>query len=211
MSCCAKDDEVLPLAYLNSHFQTGLKNVLDRAVLAHTETHAQANIDAFTKSTRSRSTSSGASCRSWCARPKARTASSPRALRSRCSPVAPSAELDGEPLPMDTGHIADLQGGIRAAERGRLPRAGDRDAGLRGAHGCGRRHAYGKADEQDLVLRGYVAFLDPPKDGAAAAIEALQRARRFDQGPDWRQRAGRPQDLPGGRAGDRQRRPRRRD
>jgi Mg2+-importing ATPase len=34
---------------------------------------------------------------------------------------------------------------------------------------------YGKADEQDLILRGYVAFLDPPKEGAAAAIEALQR------------------------------------
>ena len=34
-----EDDGVLALAYLNSHFQTGLKNVLDRAVLAHRETH----------------------------------------------------------------------------------------------------------------------------------------------------------------------------
>jgi Mg2+-importing ATPase len=33
---------------------------------------------------------------------------------------------------------------------------------------------YGKADECDLVLRGYVAFLDPPKETAAAAIKALQ-------------------------------------
>ena len=32
-----EDDEVLMLAYLNSHFQTGLRNVLDRAVLAHKE------------------------------------------------------------------------------------------------------------------------------------------------------------------------------
>ena len=39
-----EDDGVLALAYLNSHFQTGLKNVLDRAVLAHTETHVDANI-----------------------------------------------------------------------------------------------------------------------------------------------------------------------
>ena len=30
-----EDDGVLLLAYLNSHFQTGLKNVLDRAVLQH--------------------------------------------------------------------------------------------------------------------------------------------------------------------------------
>ena len=33
------DEEVLVLAYLNSHFQTGLKNVLDRAILQHTEVH----------------------------------------------------------------------------------------------------------------------------------------------------------------------------
>src|SRR6185369_12841182 len=31
-----EDEEVLMLAYLNSHFQTGLKNLLDRAVLEHT-------------------------------------------------------------------------------------------------------------------------------------------------------------------------------
>ena len=37
-----EDEGVLALAYINSHFQTGLKNVLDRAVLAHTETHAHA-------------------------------------------------------------------------------------------------------------------------------------------------------------------------
>ena len=30
-----QDDGVLELAYLNSHFQTGLKNLMDRAVLAH--------------------------------------------------------------------------------------------------------------------------------------------------------------------------------
>ena len=32
-----EDDEVLELAFLNSHFQTGLRNVLDRAILDHTE------------------------------------------------------------------------------------------------------------------------------------------------------------------------------
>jgi len=32
-----------------------------------------------------------------------------------------------------------------------------------------------KNDEHDLVLRGYVAFLDPPKDTAAQALEALHQ------------------------------------
>ena len=39
-----EDQGVLALAYMNSHFQTGLRNVLDRAVLAHTETHSHAKI-----------------------------------------------------------------------------------------------------------------------------------------------------------------------
>jgi Mg2+-importing ATPase len=37
-----------------------------------------------------------------------------------------------------------------------------------------RQAAYAKADEEDLVLTGYVAFLDPPKDTAAKAITALR-------------------------------------
>ena len=56
-----KDDEgVLALAFMNSHFQTGLKSVLDRAILAHTETHAHASIPATPRWTRSPSTSSDA-------------------------------------------------------------------------------------------------------------------------------------------------------
>ncbi|HWO90577.1 MAG TPA: hypothetical protein VNP53_01285, partial [Methylomirabilota bacterium] len=34
---------------------------------------------------------------------------------------------------------------------------------------------YGRDDEKDLILNGYLAFLDPPKDTAAAAIRALQQ------------------------------------
>jgi Mg2+-importing ATPase len=33
--------------------------------------------------------------------------------------------------------------------------------------------AYSKADERELILRGYVAFLDPPKETAKTAIAAL--------------------------------------
>src|SRR5208337_582927 len=34
--------------------------------------------------------------------------------------------------------------------------------------------AYSRDDEKDLVLTGYVAFLDPPKETARSAIQALQ-------------------------------------
>jgi Mg2+-importing ATPase len=42
-------EPVLALAYTNSHFQTGLKNVLDRAVLAHERAHAHARIPELVK------------------------------------------------------------------------------------------------------------------------------------------------------------------
>jgi Mg2+-importing ATPase len=37
------------------------------------------------------------------------------------------------------------------------------------------KRACAREDECDLVLKGYVAFLDPPKKTAATAIEALQK------------------------------------
>src|SRR5581483_2290130 len=43
------DKEVLVLAYLNSHFQTGLKNVMDRAILKHTELHEHLTLPDYAK------------------------------------------------------------------------------------------------------------------------------------------------------------------
>src|SRR2546426_2640238 len=44
-----ESQEVLQDAYLISHFQTGLKNVLDRAVLRHKELHAELSLEKFSK------------------------------------------------------------------------------------------------------------------------------------------------------------------
>ncbi|MGA2062112.1 MAG: HAD-IC family P-type ATPase, partial [Thermoguttaceae bacterium] len=44
-----EDDEVLEFAFLNSHFQTGLRNVLDRAILEHTEVIETAALQTFRK------------------------------------------------------------------------------------------------------------------------------------------------------------------
>jgi Mg2+-importing ATPase len=38
-----------------------------------------------------------------------------------------------------------------------------------------KRNAYSKADECELVLTGYLAFLDPPKDTAIKAVTALRQ------------------------------------
>src|SRR5262249_22023156 len=37
------------------------------------------------------------------------------------------------------------------------------------------KDVFGKDDERNLILKGYVAFLDPPKESATPALVALQR------------------------------------
>ena len=37
---------------------------------------------------------------------------------------------------------------------------------------------YGKADESDLILNGYVAFLDPPKDDGHRGDQGIAGSRR---------------------------------
>jgi Mg2+-importing ATPase len=171
-----EDASVLALAYLNSHFQTGLKNVLDRAVLTHTETHVQANISGFTKVDEipfdfQRRVMSVV-VRTPEGKDRIISKGAPESMFPRCR----SAELDGTVLPMDHQHIEDFKKEyeLLSADGFRVLAIATKDVEPRGAVAAGAT-PYGKADEQDLILRGYVAFLDPPKEGAAAAIEALQR------------------------------------
>ena len=57
--------EVLELAWLNSHYQTGLRNLLDVAVLrARRDASSSAWPRTIERSTNCRSTSSAAACRS---------------------------------------------------------------------------------------------------------------------------------------------------
>ena len=44
MSGARQSDEVLEFAYLNSYYQTGLKNLLDVAVLEHVEVHHELEV-----------------------------------------------------------------------------------------------------------------------------------------------------------------------
>ncbi|MBX3422775.1 MAG: magnesium-translocating P-type ATPase [Pirellulaceae bacterium] len=169
-----EDDGVLALAYMNSHFQTGLKNVLDRAVLAHTETHTHANIPEYAKvdeipfdfqrrimsvvvrtpENKDRIISKGA----------------PEAIFPRCN----SFELDGQLFPMDHAHIETLKHeyGRLSADGFRVLAIASKDIPPRGVV-AGDATPYSQTDESDLILNGYVAFLDPPKETAAKAIQAL--------------------------------------
>jgi Mg2+-importing ATPase len=168
-------DAVLALAYTNSHFQTGLKNVLDRAVLAHEEGHAHARIPELAKvdeipfdfQRRIMSvvvrTPEGADL--------IVSKGAPEAIFPRCV----AFELDGQRLPLDHVHIDEL-----GREYERLSADGFRVLALATKEGpprppvAGGSTPYGKTDECGLVLRGYLAFLDPPKPTCLVAIAALR-------------------------------------
>jgi P-type Mg2+ transporter len=171
-----EDESVLALAYINSHFQTGLKNVLDRAVLAYQASHVHERVRELTKvdeipfdferrimSVVVRTPEGG---------DRIVSKGAPEALFSRCV----NFRLDGKLHPMDHPNIARL-----TREQEALSATGFRVLAIATKEGPPRdpvaAHAtpYGKADERDLTLEGYLAFLDPPKESAREAIAALER------------------------------------
>jgi P-type Mg2+ transporter len=171
-----ESDDVLALAYTNSHFQTGLKNVLDRAVLAHEEAHARARIPEVAKVDEIPFDFDRRMMSVVVRTPEGTdmiiSKGAPEAIFPRCA----SYQLAGKVFAMDHERIAELK-----AEYERLNGDGFRVLAIATKRSPakgpspGNATLYGKADESDLILQGYVAFLDPPKETCAVAISELQR------------------------------------
>jgi magnesium-transporting ATPase (P-type) len=164
-----EDPDILTTAYLNSYFQTGLKNLMDRAILEHEEVHARLNLPEHEKvdeipfdfqrkvmSVVVKTATGGH--RLICK-------GAPEEVFKRCSRF----ELEGALYPIERVLLQDLM-----EEYDDLSREGFRVLAL-AYRDMDPRPAYTKEDESDLVLKGYLAFLDPPKDSAAPAILALQQ------------------------------------
>ena len=162
-------DDVLELAYLNSYYQTGLKNLLDVAVLEHVEVHRELEVaTAFRKVDEI---------------PFDFT-------RRRMSVVV--AEHDEHHLLITKGAVEEILSVCTQVRHGeaveplsavllariRTVTAGLNEEGLRVVAVAAKelpptQEAYGVADERELVVIGYVAFLDPPKESTAPALRAL--------------------------------------
>ena len=79
--------------------------------------------------------------------------------------------MDGDVAPLDGSHLAQMQ-----QQTARLNGDGFRVIAVAYKDFPDPRPAYHTADESDLTLLGYVAFLDPPKESARTAIAALARS-----------------------------------
>ncbi len=165
-----EDPEVLFLSYLCSHFQTGLRNVLDRAILEGKDQLQDRPIQHYQKVDEIPFDFSRKMMSVVVESPEKEriliTKGAPESIFPRCRQF----ELDGRLEAM----TPLLEEEVRA-EYESLSADGFRVLAV--AHRkLGAKAAYGREDEQDLILRGYLAFLDPPKESAAPAIVALRKS-----------------------------------
>jgi len=164
-----ESEAVLRDAYLISHFQTGLKNVLDRAVLKYKELHGELGIDKYKMVDEipfdfsRRMMSVAIECPDG--ERQLLTKGAPEAVFAKCSHF----ENEGEILPMEPILIGDLVQQVND-----LCEDGFRVLAV-ATKKLGAQTTFTKADESGLVLTGYLAFLDPPKESAAKAIDALRQ------------------------------------
>jgi P-type Mg2+ transporter len=164
-----ESEEVLRDAYLISHFQTGLKNVLDRAVLKHQELHQTLGVEQYKMVDEIPFDFSRRMMSVVVQDPNGQrqllTKGAPESVFKKCRHF----ESEGEIFPMEPILVGDLIEQVNS-----LSEDGFRVLAI-ASRKMGWQTAYSKNDEEDLVLTGYLAFLDPPKDSAARAITALRQ------------------------------------
>ncbi len=170
-----ENDEILYLAYLNSYYQTGLKNLMDVAVLDHVNLQKRAIVDDRYR----------------------KVDEIPFDFHRRRMSVVVQGDDEAQRLLVTKGAVEEIFNVCTHVEvKGEvLPRLAEYDARRKAlvdnlnAQGfrviavaykslppCtsgGGNYAYSTADEAGMVLKGFLAFLDPPKDSAAEAIAKL--------------------------------------
>ena len=162
-------EDVLLDGYLISHFQTGLKNLLDRAILDSPDFHGQAAVEKYKKLDEIPFDFTRRMMSVLVEDPEGKaillTKGAPEEIFHQCSHF----ELDGKVSPMEPSLIVGLKEEYESLSNDGFRVLAVATKELQGKQICS------KDDERELVLKGYVAFLDPPKDTAERAIEALHK------------------------------------
>lgn len=165
-----ENDRVLRHAYLNSYYQTGLKNLLDLAVIDSGLEKGYEDLDKkyekvdeipfdFTRRRMSVVLRSEGSKRQLV------TKGAVEEMLSICSLV----EINGDVVPLTDKIIDKVMKTVNE-----MNDDGMRVLAIAQKNDIPDEDTFSVADEKDMVLMGYIGFLDPPKDTAAEAINALQ-------------------------------------
>ncbi|MFN2168902.1 MAG: magnesium-translocating P-type ATPase, partial [Anaerolineae bacterium] len=162
-------DEVFRLAYLNAHFQTGLSNPLDEAILAHGQTDIslvekvdEVPYDFVRKRLSVVVHQAG---RGEVASPLLITKGALDNVLAVCSRVQQGEVL----VPLDDAHLAEIQQRFAAWSE-----QGYRVLGLATGADVSDLRPYTRDDERDMTFAGFLLFFDPPKPGVADTIADLE-------------------------------------
>jgi len=169
----ALSDEVLNFAFLNSFYQTGLKNLLDRAVLEHVELPTELKlkqdyrkIDEIPFDFVRRRMSVVVSERDEHHELICKGAL--EEVLAACTHVRSGNATAATDAPLDAATLARIQAFTRE-----LNEEGLRVVAVAMKEIPPEQTTYSVADETGLTLIGYISFLDPPKESAAPALQRL--------------------------------------
>ncbi len=178
-----EDARVLRYAFLNSYFSTGVKNLVDNAIIERALAEGTDEVDAVTKGAPVTAEELAEYYHGIDELPldferrrlsvvvgdaRGRTRMVTKGALEEVLGICSRVEVDGQVLPL-TDELAE-----KVISRG----ADLADKGMRVLGVARKDNPAGTGiltvdDERDMVLIGYLAFLDPPKESSAAAVKAL--------------------------------------
>ena len=166
-----EDKRILRHAFLNSYFQTGLKNLMDVAIINRAEKEDLSYLkEAYVREdeipfdfTRRRMS---VVLKDKNGKRQLITKGAVEEILSICSFI----EIDGEVKDITDDLIANAK---KIAEENNLE--GIRVIAVAQKNNVHGVDVFGVQDESDMVLIGFVGFLDPPKESAGTAIAALKK------------------------------------
>lgn len=169
------DTRVLRHAYLNSYFQTGYKNLMDLAIIHKTEemeaedprlldlSETYIKVDEIPFDFKRRRLSTVVQDKSG------KTQMITKGAVEEMLSICRFAECDGKIQPL----LDDVRSRIRTTVD-ELNEKGFRVLAVAQKSNPSPVEAFSVKDEEDMVLLGYLAFLDPPKESTVHAIKALK-------------------------------------
>ncbi|HMW60555.1 MAG TPA: magnesium-translocating P-type ATPase, partial [Leptospiraceae bacterium] len=166
-----ESERVLHYGYMNSYYQTGLKNLLDEAVLSYGHLEEDLKVKEgyrkideipfdFTRRRMSVIVEEKVNQHILIC----------KGAVDEVMHLSTHAEIEGHVVPLQAEHHAHRTRLVRS-----LNSQGFRVVAVayKTMNGDNDEPHYGVADESDLTLLGYLAFLDPPKESASEALDKL--------------------------------------
>jgi len=165
-----EDQRVLRHAFLNSYYQTGLRNLMDVAIISHADDEGMADL-------RDRYHKVDEIPFDFNRRRMSVVVADERGKTQLITKGAIEEMLDVCAYVEDHGVVVPITDEIKArviAQVHAYNEDGLRVLGIAQKTNPAPAGAFSVADESDMVLMGYLAFLDPPKESTAEAIAALR-------------------------------------